>query len=281
MDEEAGRSTFDLSSFLTFAFPATDQDQPPSQESAEITPLGTGRPEAQEALCISRSDLADDEDNGVDDLAKYGPPDALMRVSQVMPPTVMNVIKNSISNVQAQVFAEKELHCRQKAEERLRAEEERGQVVGYVKPVDTCKGKALEEAEPIEPVTGQISSAASDQTDSESFYTPSEGQTPTGDTNSAVAPEEFAEENIVVDATSTPRPKATSTSAISPRRRDLLKAVLRKISDTDTRRRIVRRSTGGLRHTELKAKFKQAKQLLQHTDPTETAYVVPDSPCFY
>lgn len=275
MDEEAGRPTFDLSSFLTFAFPAAEQDQPSLQARTEIITLGSGDPEEQQDLSSRHSDLTDGEDDGVEDLAKYGPPDALMRVSQAVPPTVMEVIKDSIGSVQAQVTAETDLRCRQKEEEKLRAEEERRQVDVNLKSIGTGKGKAVEGAQSLESAIAQISSAASDRTDYESFYTPSEGQTPTGDTNSEVATEEATEEDTDVDATSTPRPKVISASAIYPRRRDLLKAVLRKISDTDTRRRIVRRSTGGLRHPELRAKFKLAKQLLQHTDPTETAYVLP------
>lgn len=266
MDEEAGRPTFDISSFLAFAFQTADPPQPrssidePAEEPKNESAASRGE---QDAAGPPEGKTAAGDDESVD-LAKYGPPDALTRLNHIVPQTVMSVVEDSVEHVRSQVAAETELH-------RQREEGKRAHVEGE-SPMAVDKGKGVEGA-PAAPVATQVSSAASDRTDTESFYTPSEGHSTPGDADarSEAEPEEVVVLDNAVEVISIPRPKAVSTSAISPRRRDLLKAVLRKISDADSRRHMVRRSTGALRHSEVRAKLKHAKHVLQHADVTETA----------
>lgn len=253
MAEEEGRPPFDLSSFSNYSFPPVDQDGPPPEVARGSRPSSIR------------------EDDVEVDLVKYGPPGALGALMPALPLMVRVVIHESLENVRARVAAETKLLQRQQEEERRQNDGQSSNPTG--------KGKGVE-GDPAVPDNTQASSAASDHTD-ESFHTPSEGRTTASDalsdSGTEMASLSAVTKQVAEETTADPKPRASSTSALGPRRRDLLKAVLRKVSDTATRRRLLRRSTGALRlpEVQLRAKVRNAKQLLHHHDKIKTGSVQP------
>lgn len=245
MAEEAGRLAFDFS-FLAVAI--TTADQPPplpnTAEPAEVPETVSAAVDNEKDASSLRAENGAVGDNESIDLAKYGSPDALLRLNQIVLPTVMAVVKDSVEHVRSQVAAEIELNRRRGEGKRAHAESGSSVAVG--------KGKRVATAPAIE----QVASAASDRNDTEFFYAPTESHTTPGraDTRCEVKPGKvIVQDNATEDILNT-----------MPKRRDLLKTVLRKISDTGSRRRMIRRSTRALRHHRLGEKLKHAKQVLQH-----------------
>lgn len=249
MDEEAGRPAFYLS-FLSFAFTPSSQSRSPpdSDEPSEAPKIDSVASRNEKHAPSPQEGEPGVEHEASMDLAKHGPPDALMRLNGDVPPTVMAVIKDSIEHVRSQIAAETELVRRR--EERKMAPAEGGGLVA----VD--KGKGVEGV-PAATVAAQVSSAAPDRTGTESFHNPSEGHTTSVDAD--------ARSEVV----SVP-PEAASAPVASPRRRDMLKAVFRKRRDEESRRRTARPFTGTSHLLELRATLKRAKQVLRHVDVSET-----------
>lgn len=275
MAQDLGRPMFDVTSLLNFDFlnDGRDDNKTPQQSIDTLTPQSPLLAEAGDHTeKAPNHDLEVTVTDQLPELIKYGPPDALTKVTHTISPVVMTIIMDSIDHIQAQIAAEEDIRQLKVIEEQVSALEHK-----LASPLDKGKGKNL--AVESGPATiAMPSSAVSDRTDSDTFYTPSEGNTPNirspSDAGSEIA---TGEESLdIVVEVDTARPKAVSTGELLPRRRDLLKAVLRKIGDTDTRRRLFRRSTEALHHAELKAKFKQAKLRLQHAE-AETAFVCPAS----
>ncbi|KAF3762556.1 hypothetical protein M406DRAFT_82840, partial [Cryphonectria parasitica EP155] len=263
MAETKGRPNYDLSSFLTFTLPKVEQDANSAELSA-VPPKGEPIQDSdkqQESQSPDSVPPANVESEDLIDLAKYGPPDALVRLNQVVPSQVKAVIDSSIDNIRAQVAAETELHRQQKEQEERRKIEEKAS-----QSVDESK---ISETNQVGPDDTPVSNATSIHSDSESFCTASEGRTMSLDSTSEAETEAVslgaATEQTGLGAGSMGRPKSSSTLGLPPRRRDLLKAVLQKIGDTDTRRRVLHRSTGALRQSEaqLRAKFRHARETLQ------------------
>lgn len=254
---EERRPALDLSSLSTFAFPAAKP-----KESTKATRIYSGGSHHQHNAPIPNIEaprVSDDEMSV--DLTKYGPPDALAKLNQSVPATVITVIEKSIDTVRAQVETEQKLRRRHEEAERSQSAREKGQ---HRTEDDSRRqpGKGRNVGAPRDiRVSVPESSPASDQTDTLLFYTPSEGQTPSASTESDAGMEALtatptAADNDL-DLTPTLRPKSLSASA-TPKRRDLIKAVFRKMSDSETRRQAIRRSVGAL---QLKAKLKHAKKM--------------------
>lgn len=266
---DQGRPTFDLSSLLAFAFPSAK-----SEPLAKVSGNDCASLHARESVLIPEVPSArtsDDED--MVDLAKYGPPDALTKLNQTVPATIITIIEDSIIAARAQIEGEQELRDRCSEQEeynRVRDEAERD-VEGRRAEDCSClhegKGKQMEALRHIRRSPASTSRTASDQTGSRLFYTPSDGLTPSAgtDTESEAETETLTAVPTMMDngpgTIPAPGPRSTSTSA-TPRRRDLIKSMFRKTSDSDARRHALRRSTGAL---QLKAKLKHAKQMLQKT----------------
>ncbi|KAJ4394552.1 hypothetical protein N0V93_003771 [Gnomoniopsis smithogilvyi] len=241
---------------------ATGQANALPDETNELAEKGSiGFQVQQEDLLSPNSRLPGvSQDEELNDLAKYGPPEALEKLNQTVPVKVMSVIEKSIHNVQAQVDAETAMRHRQERE-RGRSPQEQQYRSRDEYHVSIDKGKGLDTSQ-VTPVSGPASSIASDQTDTASFYTPPEGgQSPSADAQCETETETHVAtaEDSNHEFTPMPRFKASSTSAI-PRRRDLIKAMFRGMSDTDARRHVLRRSTGAL---QFKAKLKHARQVWQ------------------
>lgn len=261
MAEEEGRPDFDLSSFSTFTLSGSGHADALPDETSEIVEDGSGelQMQQQDFLSPKAEPRMASQDGKLADLKKYGPPAALAKLNKTVPVTVLAVIENSIDNVRAQVDTETELRHRQEQMRRQNTQAELSHQVRKESLGSTGKGKRLETPQ-IKSVSDPASSAASEQTETASFYTPSEGcQSPSADAQSEIGTDVPIAGDNVPHFTPMPRLKASSTSAI-PRRRDLIKAMFRGMSDIDARRHVLRRSTVAL---QFKAKLKHAKQIWQ------------------
>lgn len=261
MAEGEGRPNFDLSSFSTFTFPATGQAAALPDETTHVVEASNRVFQAQDEFVSSPRTQPPrvSQDEQLIDLVKYGPPGALANLNQTVPVTVMAVIENSIDNVRGQVDTELQMRNRQDSVTRQSSQVMQQQPAKNKSLDSIDKGEAIATAQLV-PTLGPPSSVASDQADTASFYTPSEGgQSPSADAQSETGMDAPLAEDSAPNFTHMPRLKASSTSAI-PRRRDLIKAMFRGTSDDDARRHVLRRSTGAL---QFKAKLRHARQIWQ------------------
>lgn len=260
MVEEDGRPISDLSLISTFTFSATEQAHTLPDGTSGVVRDDIQKDQAQQQeLSIPETKPQRASHEGIVDLTRYGPPDALARLNQPVPTTVIAMIEDSIETVRAQVDTEAEMRRRQ---EQTRGKDPQDEQQPRVKDrtiQSIDKGKGIETPHTT-PISGPASIIASDQTDTASFYTPSEGgQSPSADAKCETGMDVPTGKDNAPYFRPMPRPKASSTSSI-PRRRDLIKSMFRGISDTDARHHVLRRSTGAL---QFKAKFKHAKQIWQ------------------
>lgn len=260
MAEDEGRPTFDLSSFSTFTFPAVEKSEALPEESSGIAESyhkkfhvqqeDFSRPKT-EPLMLS-------EDEVLIDLTRYGPPDALAKLNQNAPMTVIAVIEHSIDNIRTQAGAEIELRHREDQIRRQPADE-RDQLLSVDQILEIPdKGKEVPWSLAVQ-VSTPTPSIASDNTDTASFYTPPEGQSSSANVRSRTEADVPTAEDRGPYFTRSPRSEAATNLGI-PRRRDVIKAMFRKMSDIDTRRRVLHRSTGPL---PFKEKLRHAKQIWQ------------------
>lgn len=261
MTEGEGHPNFDLSSFSTFTFPATGQAAALPDETTPVAELSCYVSKAQDEF-VSTSKTQPpraSQDEQLIDLIQYSPPGALAKLNQTVPVTVMAVMEDSIDNVRSQVDTELQMRYRQESAT-CQSPQDMQQQPGKDKSLESIdKREALATAQLV-PIFGSPSSVASDQTGTASFYTPSEGGlSPSADAQAETGMDAPTAEDSGPNFPPMPRLKASSTSAI-PRRRDLIKAMFRGMSDDDARRHILRRSTGAL---QFKAKLRQAKQIWQ------------------
>lgn len=263
MMADEGRPTFDLSTFCHFAWPTIQPEEP----GISRIESGTSQDQRLDSSIPTVTAPEASGDKVLLNLTKYGPPDAIAKLNQNVPNTIITVIENSIETVRGQIEAELELsRRREEAERSPRVQKEQSE---HRSEDDTeqqlDKGKAVESPEPVRDSAPESSAASMDHTDTPPFYTAYEAQSPPADTDSDNGTEAST---AVLTAVSTavnngpavtpiPLPRSSSTSAI-PRRRDLIKAMFRKTSEGETRRQAIRRSAGTL---QLKAKLKQAKQV--------------------
>lgn len=261
MAEEAGRPTFDLSSFSTFTFSATGQASALPNETSVVAARHHNVSQAQDKmLSTRRTELPRaSQDEQYIDLAKYGPPEALAKLNQTVPVTVLAVIENSIVNVRGQVDTETQMRHHQDSTMGQISQDLQQYLASDKSPESIDKETTVDAAQSV-PNLGSPSIVASDQINAASFYTPTEGgQSHLADAQSETGMDALTAEDTAPQSTPNPRIKASSTSAI-PRRRDLIKALLRGSSKNDARRHVFRQSTGPL---QFKAKLKHAKQMWQ------------------
>lgn len=261
MAEQEGRPTFDLSAFSSFTSPAAGQADPMSCEMTETVENDSKKFRVQKGdLSNPKTELLMTRQDGGElvDLTRYGPPVALAKLNQTAPLTVIAVVENSIDNIRAQVDTETQMQRRQEQTKRQYVQEKQKHRAKDKTLEVIDKGKGVEGVQ-IGPASSSISSIASDQTETASFYTPSEGRSPSVDAQSEAGTNGPTTEDQIPFFAPMPRLKASSTSAI-PRRRDLVKAMFRRMSDIDARRHVLHRSKGPL---QFKARFKYAKQIWQ------------------
>lgn len=265
MEEEAGRPIFDISSFMTYMLPKADL----AQQFSNIHGLGETlgiedlAPMDQERMSTSEHEQATDGDVVRSDLSKYGPPDALLRLGPVCSPVAMAIIQDSVKNVRFRVTTEIEVL------DQLKQQERQAPTGDSTLAID--KGKGAELA--LDASTGEsLSSTDLYHDDNMSFYTPSEGYSPAADGEGGPELEihDPSTQNTVIQAEMLPRNRAGSSASILPRRRDLLKAIIRMMSDSDRRRVLARRSIAALQHSEFRAITRQARQFLRHPELIET-----------
>lgn len=270
MAEEEGLPTFDSSSSF-FTFPATGQAGSGAVPDESIDNAEDGHDQSQAQQEDFPKPATEpprvSEDEVLVDLIKYGLPDALAKLNnQVAPITVLAIIGDSVDNIRNQVDAEREVRRRQEHIERQNAPEEQQHQSKDETLQSFDKGKGIEGPQNT-PVSAPASSVASDNIDTASVHTLSQGQFPSADAQSEAETDVPKAEDTGPDSSPIPRPKVSSTSAI-PRRRDLIKAMFRKVSDADTRSHVLRRSAGAL---QLKAKLKYARHIWQ--GEVQTAFV--------
>lgn len=261
MAEGEGRPNFDLSSFSTFTFPVIGQAAALPDETTHVAEASCKVSQAQEEIVSAPRTQPPtvSQDEQLIDLVKYGPPGALAKLNQTVPATVMAVLESSIDNVRSQVDTELQIRNRQDSAIRQSSQDMQQQPAKNETPESIDKGEAIATAHFV-PTLGPASSVAPDQTDTASFYTPSEGiQIPSADAQSETGMDAPAAEDSAPDLTPMPRLKASSISTI-PRRRDLIKAMLQGMSDNDARQHVLRRSKGAF---QFKAKLRHAKRIWQ------------------
>lgn len=261
MAEREGRPTFDLSSFSTFTFPATGQASALLNKTSGVAERHYDLSQAQDGLLSTRSNGPQrvSQDERFIDLVKYGPPDALAKLNQTVPITVLAVIENSIDNVRGQVDTETQMRNQQDSTSGQHPQDRQQHPANDKSLQSIDKEQAADAAQSVLTL-GSPSMIASDQTDAASFYTPSgRGRSPLADAQSEAGRDAPTAGDSAPQSTPMPRLKASSTSAV-PRRRDLIKAMFRGLSKNDARRHVLHRSTGPL---QFKAKLKNAKQIWQ------------------
>lgn len=229
-----------------------------------------------------------EEDQRVD-LNKYGLPEAVTKLNQVLPGTLENVINSSVENIISQVTAESELHWRLRAEERWKSGDGGERAKEADRGVD--KGKGVNRM-----ITGSTtaegSNTSSEPFDSRLFPTPppseeafslpsTEKASPaTGSELELASDTAAATEMDLTAANFGPRKNRSHTvntspfSPSNPRKWQLLRTVFRRLSDMDPYLGLLRHhSTGDLHHSDLRLKLKKTKGALHLGQ--ETGFVFP------
>lgn len=189
------------------------------------------------------------------DMVKYGPPEALTRFDQQwMDPMMVRLVNSSIEDIRLQIAREVDLRLQRERKKYSHVEDVGEELVKQRRMTDATPS-SLEDA--------------TDSTNSEPFYTPSEGDSLFScaheNTITRATAKESQTKEVTIEATAVPRSNSLPSTTLQPRRRDLLKVVLRRLGGLDSRRPIYNRLTGDLKssYTHTRKNFKKAKKMME------------------
>lgn len=228
-----------------------------------------------------------EEDQRVD-LSKYGLPEALTKLNQVLPGTLENVIKSSVESILSQVTAESEINWRLQ-QERWKSHDSGERANEADRGVDKGKGvnrmitrstTAEGSNSSSEPFHARLVPTPPPSEEAISLPTTEKASPATGSELELVSDTAAATEMDLTTANSGPRKNRSHTvntspsSTSNPRKWQLLRTVFRRLSDTDPYLGLLRHhSTGDLHHSDLRSKLKKTKGVLHLGQ--ETGFVFP------
>lgn len=268
--------------------PSTDQSAhamtEPSGQSRITSTVSTTRSirsEDRESL-NKGNESSPSEDGQQVNLAKYGLPEAIKELSQVVPETLDSIIRASVENILSQITAEREVHLRLQEEERWKSEDNGERAKNKVRVVVT--GKAVDRVL-SKPTTTDGSHSSSEPLDTRLIHTPppSEGiiSLPTTMKPSPVTENEtdFALETTSFEPRKNGSHTAnTNSSSSNPKKWKLLRELFRRLSETDQYLGLFHhRSTGELHYPDLRSRLQITKQALHLSQ--ETAFVSQHTSC--
>ncbi|KUI66577.1 E3 ubiquitin-protein ligase arih1l [Cytospora mali] len=245
-----------------------------SVHSQPISTTGSKDPEGRESPTKENDSFPPGDDKRVN-LRKYGLPEALTKFNQVPPDTIDYLINSSVENILTQITAENEIQwCLQEAERRRsehnsdQAKEGGGRLV---------KGKEVDRIPLISTSTGG-SNSPSGLFDRRLVPTPPPSEEtisfPTTDKASPSTESEISfppETAATATATGSSSP-TVNTSPSTPsniKKRQFVKAVFGRLSDTDPYFGLLRHhSTGDLHQIDLGARLKKTKLALRFSQET-------------